>query len=195
MTVRLTREADADLVDIFRHTRDEFGVAQAARYREIIRHAFDMIDADPMRAGTRALDQFGPQVRQFHLGSAAVRKSGAAHIVIYHVGEKSVRGYVRRHLGPLSSTGDPLGGLSLVEGSLELRRPIWKELSGAVFVDFGQVSKRAFDLPFGDLQFSRGFGVNYTTAVGPLSLYVGFPVHPPHGDRPWQINFSIGTFF
>ena len=113
----------------------------------------------------------------------------------YSGGEKSVRGYVRRHLGPLSSIGDPLGGLSLVEGSLELRRPIWKELSGAVFVDFGQVSKRSFDLPFGDLQFSRGFGVNYTTPVGPLSLYVGFPVHPPRGDRSWQINFSIGTFF
>jgi outer membrane translocation and assembly module TamA len=113
----------------------------------------------------------------------------------YSGGEKSVRGYVRRHLGPLSSIGDPLGGLSLVEGSLELRRPIWKELNGAVFVDFGQVSKRSFDLPFGDLQFSRGFGVNYTTPVGPLSFYVGFPVHPPRGDRPWQINFSIGTFF
>ena len=113
----------------------------------------------------------------------------------YSGGENSVRGYVRRHLGPLSSSGRPLGGLSLAEGSLELRRPIWKELSGAVFVDFGQVSERAFNLPFGDLQFSRGFGVNYTTPVGPLSLYVGFPVHPPHGDRPWQINFSIGTFF
>ena len=113
----------------------------------------------------------------------------------YSGGEKSVRGYVRRHLGPRSSIGDPLGGLSLVEGSLELRRPIWKELSGAVFVDFGQVSKRAFDLPFADVQFSRGFGVNYTTPIGPLSLYVGFPVHPPHGDRSWQINFSIGTFF
>ena len=113
----------------------------------------------------------------------------------YSGGENSVRGYVRRHLGPLSSSGRPLGGLSLVEGSLELRRPIWKELSGAVFVDFGQVSERAFDLPFGDLQFSRGFGVNYTTPVGPLSLYVGFPVHPPRGDKSWQINFSIGTFF
>ena len=113
----------------------------------------------------------------------------------YSGGERSVRGYVRRHLGPLSSNGDPLGGLSLVEGSLELRRPIWKELSGAVFVDFGQVSKRSFDLPIDDLQFSRGFGVNYTTPVGPVSLYVGFPVHPPRGDRSWQINFSIGAFF
>jgi outer membrane protein insertion porin family len=113
----------------------------------------------------------------------------------YSGGEKSVRGYVRRHLGPLSSIDDPLGGLSLVEGSLELRRPIWKELNGALFVDFGQVSKHSFDLPLGDLQFSRGFGVNYTTPVGPLSLYVGFPVHPPRGDRSWQIHFSIGAFF
>jgi outer membrane protein assembly complex protein YaeT len=113
----------------------------------------------------------------------------------YSGGERSVRGYIRRHLGPLSSINDPLGGLSLVEGSLELRRPIWKELSGALFVDFGQVSKQSFDLPFDDLQFSRGFGVNYTTPVGPLSFYVGFPVHPPRGDSSWQIHFSIGAFF
>ena len=113
----------------------------------------------------------------------------------YAGGEKSVRGYVRRHLGPLSSINDPLGGLSLVEGSVELRRPIWKEFNAAVFVDFGQVSKRSFDLPFGNLQFSRGFGVSYATPVGPLRLDVGFPVKPPRGDKPWQIHFSIGAFF
>jgi outer membrane protein assembly complex protein YaeT len=113
----------------------------------------------------------------------------------YAGGENSVRGYERRHLGPLSTAGDPLGGLSLVEGSFELRRPIWKEFSGSVFVDFGQVSERAFDLPFGNLQFSRGFGVSYTTPVGPLTLDIGFPVHPPKGDSPWRINFSIGAFF
>ena len=82
-----------------------------------------------------------------------------------------------------------------MEGSLELRRPIWKELNGSVFLDFGQVSERRFDLPFSDLQFSRGFGLSYTTPVGPLTLDIGFPFHPPHGDRSWQINFSIGAFF
>jgi outer membrane protein insertion porin family len=110
-------------------------------------------------------------------------------------GEKSVRGYGRRRLGPLSASDDPLGGLSLVEGSLELRRPIWKELNGAVFLDFGQVSRKAYDLPVGDLQFSTGFGVSYSTPVGPLRFDVGFPFKPPRGDRAWQIHFSIGAYF
>ena len=113
----------------------------------------------------------------------------------YSGGEKSVRGYGRRRLGPLSASDDPLGGLSLVEGSLELRRPIWKEFNGALFIDFGQVSKRSFDLPFGDLQFSQGFGVSYATPVGPLRLDVGFPFKPPRGDKSWQIHFSIGAYF
>jgi outer membrane protein assembly complex protein YaeT len=110
-------------------------------------------------------------------------------------GEKSVRGYGRRRLGPLTSGDDPLGGLSLIEGSLELRRPIWKELTGAVFLDFGQVSTKAYDLPIDDLQFSTGFGVSYSTPVGPLRFDVGFPFKPPRGDRAWQIHFSIGAYF
>jgi outer membrane translocation and assembly module TamA len=110
-------------------------------------------------------------------------------------GEKSVRGYGRRRLGPLSAANDPLGGLSLIEGSLELRRPIWRELSGAVFVDFGQVSLRPFDVPIDNVQFSSGFGFSYATPIGPLRLDIGFPFNPPRGDRPWQIHFSVGAFF
>ncbi len=113
----------------------------------------------------------------------------------YSGGDKSVRGYGRRRLGPLSASNDPLGGLSLIEGSLELRRPIWKELNGALFVDFGQVSTRHFDIPVDDLQFSSGFGVSYSTPVGPLRLDIGFPFKPPRGDKPWQIHFSIGAYF
>ncbi|HEX5022480.1 MAG TPA: outer membrane protein assembly factor BamA [Candidatus Binatia bacterium] len=110
-------------------------------------------------------------------------------------GEKSVRGYGRRRLGPLNDADEPLGGLSLVEGSFELRRPIWNELNGAVFLDFGQVSRRAFDPPFGDLRFSSGFGVSYSTPVGPLRFDVGFPFKRPRSDNPWQIHFSIGAYF
>lgn len=110
-------------------------------------------------------------------------------------GEKSVRGYGRRRLGPLSAADEPLGGLSLVEGSLELRRPVWKELNGALFLDFGQVSKRSFDLPLGNLRFSSGFGLAYSTPVGPVRLDIGFPFKPPRGDRAWQIHFSIGAYF
>jgi outer membrane protein assembly complex protein YaeT len=113
----------------------------------------------------------------------------------YAGGEKSVRGYGRRRLGPLSDSDDPLGGLSLLEGSVELRRPIWRELGGALFLDFGQVATRPFDVRVTNLDFSSGFGLSYNTPVGPVRLDVGFPFQPPRNDRAWQIHFSIGAFF
>lgn len=113
----------------------------------------------------------------------------------YAGGTNSVRGYARSKLGPLSASNDPIGGRSLIEGSLELRQHLYKEIGGAVFLDFGQVSRRSFDLPIGDLQFSAGVGVRYTTPVGPLRFDIGFPFHAPPGDRSWQIHFSIGQFF
>jgi outer membrane protein assembly complex protein YaeT len=113
----------------------------------------------------------------------------------YSGGEKSVRGYGRRRLGPMTASDDPLGGLSLVEGSLELRRPIWKELHGALFVDFGQVSTQRFDPPVDNLQFAAGFGLSYATPVGPIRFDLGFPFKPPRGDKPWQVHFSIGAYF
>jgi outer membrane translocation and assembly module TamA len=113
----------------------------------------------------------------------------------YAGGEGSVRGYGRRKLGPLNGADDPLGGLSLVEGSVELRRPLWRNLSGAIFLDFGQVSLDSYDLPFDDLQFAPGFGMSYATPVGPLRLDIGFPINPAEDDGPWQVHFSIGQYF
>ena len=110
-------------------------------------------------------------------------------------GQSSVRGFERRRLGPLNSADEPLGGLSLIEGSVEVRRPVWREVGGALFVDFGQVSLKPFDIPINDVRFSTGFGLSYTTPVGPLRLDIGFPFNPPHGDRPWQIHFSVGAAF
>ncbi len=113
----------------------------------------------------------------------------------YAGGERGVRGYARRRLGPLGDSDRPLGGRSLFEGSLEMRRPIWGDLGGAVFVDFGQVSLDAFDPPVSDLEYAVGGGITYSTPIGPLRLDLGIPLEPPPGDASWQIHFSIGHFF
>jgi len=113
----------------------------------------------------------------------------------YAGGGTSVRGYGRSRLGPLSTSDDPLGGRSLIEGSFELRQQFTDKIGGALFVDFGQVSLRSFDVPVDNLKFSAGFGVRYTTPVGPLRLDIGFPFRPPRGDRSWQIHFSLGPSF
>jgi outer membrane protein assembly complex protein YaeT len=114
---------------------------------------------------------------------------------LYAGGEKSVRGFGRRRLGPLSADDNPIGGLSMLEGSIDLRRRLWRQLGGAVFLDFGQVSTRRFHVPVSDLEFSAGFGLTYQTPVGPLRIDVGFPFNPPRGDRPFQVHFSVGAYF
>jgi outer membrane protein assembly complex protein YaeT len=114
---------------------------------------------------------------------------------LYAGGDNSVRGYGRSRLGPLSRSDDPLGGRSLIEGSFELRQQFTEKIGGALFVDFGQVSLRSFDVPIDDLRFSAGVGVRYTTPVGPVRLDLGFPFRPPNNDRAWRIHFSIGQSF
>lgn len=114
----------------------------------------------------------------------------------YAGGQRSVRGYARRRLGPLSEgKEEAVGGRSLFEGSIELRRRIWGALGGVLFVDFGQVSLKAFDPPVTGVEFSAGPGITYETPIGPLCLDVGFPFNPPPGDASWQLHFSIGQFF
>jgi outer membrane protein assembly complex protein YaeT len=114
----------------------------------------------------------------------------------YAGGANSVRGYARRRLGPLSQEKqEAVGGRSLFEGSIELRRAIRGKLGGALFLDFGQVSLAAFDPPITDVKFAAGPGITYDTPIGPLRLDVGFPFDPPPGDASWQLHFSIGQFF
>jgi len=112
----------------------------------------------------------------------------------YAGGIDSVRGYGRWRVGPLEDD-KPIGGRSVVEGSLELRHPITEQVGAAVFVDGGQVSERSFDFPFGRLAYGAGFGLRYRSPVGPLRADLGFPFQPPDGDARWQVHVSLGSKF
>lgn len=112
----------------------------------------------------------------------------------YAGGINSVRGYARRRVGPLARD-EPIGGHSLVETSVELRRGITDDIGAAVFVDAGQVSLRSYDFPFGDMQYGTGFGVRYRSPVGPIRVDLGFPLEPRGDDAFWQVYLSVGQTF
>ena len=114
---------------------------------------------------------------------------------LYAGGINSTRGYDRSLVGPLNEFGAPVGGRSLLEGSLELRAPIYKKVGGVVFLDLGEVRRRAFSYTLGDIELGAGFGVRYYTIVGPLRLDLGFPVDPPPGQPSWKVHFSVGQAF
>ena len=153
-------------------------VAEAKKYVPVLG---ERVLAGRLRAGVG--DGFGqsrdlPMFRRFFAG-----------------GISSTRGYDRHLVGPLNPFGDPIGGRTLVEGNLELRTPVWRELGAVAFVDAGQVARDVFQFDPADLQFGVGAGVRYDTLVGPLRFDIGIPLDRPAGEPSWQIHFSIGQAF
>jgi outer membrane protein insertion porin family/translocation and assembly module TamA len=68
----------------------------------------------------------------------------------------------------------PLGGTTLLEGNIELRIPVWRQLWGAVFLDGAMLGERSLrDLGSGTAALTPGFGVRYVSPVGPVRVDVG----------------------
>jgi outer membrane protein assembly complex protein YaeT len=109
-------------------------------------------------------------------------------------GADSVRGYDRQRVGPLVAN-DPIGGQSWAVGSVELRRPVWKALTGSVFTDVGYVARDTFFQPYGQVQIGVGAGLRVATPIGPLRFDLGFPVDPRGTDAAWQFYFGVGQSF
>jgi outer membrane protein assembly complex protein YaeT len=110
-------------------------------------------------------------------------------------GPGSIRGFAPNRVGPLDSDGRPIGGDSLLVGSVELRFPIRGDLGGVVFVDAGNVYSSSPGYDLGDLRVGVGPGIRYNTPVGPFRLDFGVALNPRSGDPFGRLDFSIGQAF
>ena len=69
----------------------------------------------------------------------------------------------------------PVGGASMLEGSLELRFPVWGEnLRGAAFVDAGNIWPEGADIQPSTLAVTPGVGIRYFSPIGPVRVDVGY---------------------
>lgn len=114
---------------------------------------------------------------------------------IYSGGGGSVRGYEERSIGPLDASGDPTGGLSVLEGGAELRANIAWDIGAAVFLEAASVSEEVVPTFSEGVQYAAGVGLRYYSPIGPIRVDVGVPLNARPTDDSFQIYFSIGQAF
>ena len=69
----------------------------------------------------------------------------------------------------------PLGGNAVLEGNVEVRFPIWRDLRGAAFVDGALVgSENSLDLGRAAGAITPGAGIRYHSPVGPIRVDIGY---------------------
>jgi len=115
----------------------------------------------------------------------------------YAGGGASVRGYSYQRVGPLDATGEPTGGRSLTEFSLEARvkTPLFGGAVGLVpFVDAGTVGPNATPTLSG-LRLGAGLGLRYQTNFGPIRVDVGTPLNRRPGDSRIGVYIALGQAF
>jgi outer membrane translocation and assembly module TamA len=118
-------------------------------------------------------------------------------------GASSLRGWGRFEVGPTSGFGLPLGGHTMLEGTSEVRLPLWEDVGAVWFVDYGNVWSQAWDFNLNDLRYAVGPGLRYLTPVGPIRVDFGYQLNPiPNlrvdGEperRHWRLHFSVGQAF
>lgn len=105
-------------------------------------------------------------------------------------GDQSVRGFAYRSLGPEDASGEVTGGRYLTTASAEYSYAITGQWRLAGFVDSGNAYEAidAFDPEVG-----TGFGVRWSSPVGPLRLDFAWGVS--REDVPFRIHLSIGPPF
>ncbi len=116
---------------------------------------------------------------------------------LYAGGGGSVRGYGYQAIGPKNSSGDPTGGRSLTELSLEARVNTGL-LDGAIqvvpFVDAGTVGEKSTP-GFDEIKIGAGVGIRYLTGFGPIRVDVGVPLNPGPDDARFGVYVGLGQAF
>jgi translocation and assembly module TamA len=113
----------------------------------------------------------------------------------YAGGGGSIRGFEYKTVGPLVGN-DPVGGRSLFEASVEIRRRLSETLGVVAFVDAGTAFEESWP-SFGEqMRYAVGVGARYFTSVGPLRFDIAVPVNKREDiDDLFEFYLSIGQSF
>lgn len=133
-----------------------------------------------------------------HIGvlAGASRDNVPEDMLLYAGGGGSIRGYAYQYAGDLDEEDKPLGGLSAVDFSAELRLRFSRTFGFAIFGDGGGAFSKRNPLDVSSFFWGAGTGIRYYTPIGPLRLDVAVPLKRRSGvDAPFHFYVSLGQAF
>jgi len=101
-------------------------------------------------------------------------------------GDRSIRGYAFRDVGPRNPEDEVIGGERMVSAGVEIDHLFYGNYGGAVFVDAGD----AFD-DSPDIRVGAGIGFRWRSPIGMVRLDVAHPFDDP--DSNYRIHLTIGA--
>jgi outer membrane protein insertion porin family len=119
----------------------------------------------------------------------------------YAGGVGSVRGYKAGSLGPADvTTEERLGGDRRIIANAEFLFPmpgggLDKSFRLGAFVDAGWVWGVGEKMNVGDMRYSAGLSLAWTSPLGPLKFSLAQPLNKKEGDQTQRLQFQMGTVF
>jgi outer membrane protein insertion porin family len=119
----------------------------------------------------------------------------------YAGGVGSVRGFKAGSLGEVDpATGDRLGGDRRFVANAEFLFPMPgsgkdKSFRLGAFVDAGWVWGIGQKFDVGDMRYSAGLSLAWTSPLGPLKFSLAQPLNKKNGDQTQRLQFQMGTLF
>ena len=116
---------------------------------------------------------------------------------LFQGGARTIRGFDFRDVGPRDEFGEPIGGQSEFQYTVEYSIPITDQFRFATFYDGGNVWVDGYDWDFGDLNSSYGIGLRIDIPGFPLQLDYSWPIEADEfNDRSGgRFSFLIGYFY
>ncbi|MFM1848106.1 MAG: hypothetical protein RL417_1580 [Pseudomonadota bacterium] len=110
-------------------------------------------------------------------------------------GINSVRGYKNRTLGPKDEDGNEYGGSKELVNNLEVIFPLINSagFKGVVFYDIGNAFDDGEAIDLGELREAYGYGIRWSSPVGPIRVEFGFPIDREEGESSMVTMFSFGA--
>ena len=152
--------------------------------------------------GSRYFEPFKDHVLELTANLGVADATGSSTSVpiferFFAGGADTIRGDKERRVGPKdSASNDPVGGESMVLGTVEYSIPIASFLRGAVFYDVGNVYERFQQFAQQGFKSAAGAGVRVKTPFGPMKLDLGYPLNPDPGEKQAvRVHFSASRDF